>query len=304
MSTNLELIEVLLKTRLGTRMKAVVLKKGGKVLAKRWKRLARQAATRVGLRADSVLLVVGALAQRAAELLPKYQRQYSFLATFSPRAFADAVATVAVLDRRSYRALRGIIVERYVPDMREMGALLSNLANYARRSDRKWSTPTLISGVRTPDGREIADWMVLCTHPDGRIWVMALIESKSISNTADLVSHRGTGLGQHLWDILRAKSQGLQIERVDAQGNLTQTVVLPSKLVLQPRPLQGSTSSGLYTDLIGVTPRAFSNGELRKLSSQCVSIERWPWPVDEDEMLRFLRDLGNELRVEGSASTP
>lgn len=295
MPADLNIAKLMIQTSLGRRLKALVLKRGGKVLAGRWRQIAATALERSVIRIEQVVLMAGKLAERSKALLPRFKLRYTFLKDFSEQTFAEAVATVIQFDQRSYAALRGIIVERFVPGMKEMKVLLRDMEAYTKRIGKGWSVPKLYSGARTPNGREIADWMVISRHSDGKVWVMSVIESKSISNTADLISHKGEEGGQLLWDFVRAKVDGLVLEHTDNEGNVVRLVVDAKQLVIEPRPLRGGTANGLYTSFIGVTPREFTNGELRKIAAQHVDIERWPWPVDEFELMHMIRALEIEL---------
>jgi hypothetical protein len=153
-----------------------------------------------------------------------------------------------------------------------------------------WGQPEVVSGVRTPNCKELADWMIVSQHPDGRIWIMAIIESKSISNTKDLMEHQGANFGQHLWDIYRALGEGMDVERTTADQVVT-TPYRPPKVVGGVPP----AASGFNTRFIAVKPRDFTTGEVNSLGIQRIHIEEWPWPVDEHKTLKLIEDLINAL---------
>lgn len=294
MARNVKAVEKYAKKALGRRIKAVALRKGGAALRRVWASTINRALARKALDGRLLMLVLGDIAGRAKKLWPRFSRRYSFLSRFSEQTFAEAVAEVLKFDRRSYQAIRGYIVERFIPDMKQMGGLMKELKALALKADPKWSAPKLVSGAQTPDGRQIADWLIVSAHPDGRVWIMSVVESKSISNTEDLAAHRGRLFGQHLNDVIRAQEKGIVLEWAE-DGVVMSLEVSPKKIVFEAPPVNGPVKGKLYTRFIGVTPRKFKPSELKKLAAQGVSIERWDWPVDEDDLLRMIHDLETEL---------
>src|SRR4029450_5108101 len=97
-----------------------------------------------------VAYLAGMLGQRALDLYAMFLKKYSFIATLSQQEWADAIA--ALINRggkQDLRALRGIIVERFVPSMGQLTDLMTDLTKLA--AGRKgWGVPQLVSGVRTP----------------------------------------------------------------------------------------------------------------------------------------------------------
>jgi hypothetical protein len=288
MSFQITLVRWLSGTVLGREVKAYFIRIGKRRLALRFTRLAEHDFTLAVRR--GVLDVVAAMIKRARDLYPTFVAKYSFLVGFEEDVWAETVAATIAEGDTELRSLRGKIVERFIPGMKEMRELYARLGKLAE--SKGWKILEPISGARTPDGNEIADWMIVAEHKDGRIWVMALIESKSISNTRDLVSHKGRGVGQHLWDWIRLKTEGLVLTKEGGEA----VKYLPEKIEGAPVPLGAPPPShGLTTDLIGVTPRDFTKGELKKLAGLGVDIKRWPWPVDQDEFAKMLQELRNAL---------
>jgi hypothetical protein len=287
MSARLEIVRAVVKTPLGKEVKEFILMRAGRVIARR---IARVAQTNLEKSVSTTaILVAAAIAEAAQRVYPRFLKKYPFLARFDQRVWAETIARLLNRGREDLRALRGVIVERFVPDMQQMTGLLKTLE---KRVTKGWTRPRLVSGARTPDGTELADWLIISEGPNGELWIMAIIESKSISNTRDLVRSRGRDVGQHLWDYLRMKSEGLVLQ---IEGEVR--TFRPRQIQVNPVPLGAPPpKSGLTTELIAVTPREFTAGELRNLSHQGANITRWPWPVDEDEMSRLIRDVMNEFK--------
>lgn len=276
------------RTRLGRSEREYLLKRYGQIISRRWRFVIKTAAGESERITALAVQMLGALAKRAAELYPRFAKKYDFVAKLTQQEWAETVATLINRgEKENLRAVRGVIVERYIPTMKEMEKLYADSVKLAKA--RGWGEPALVSGVRTlKDGKEIADWMIVAEHKDGRIWIMALIESKSISNTVDLVAHGDNPVGQHLWDIFRAKSAGIKIERFQ-KGALTSKSYVAEKIVAGVAPPGGTVKE--TTRLIGVTPRDFTPGEISKLAVKGVFIERWPWPVDEIRLFKMIEEL-------------
>jgi hypothetical protein len=293
MSLQFEIIEGLKVTTAGKTWRQYLIRSFNRTVRLRWVRVAQLAAKAVEKIPGEVALIAGALGKRALDLYAVFLKKYSFIAKLSQEEWADAIATL--INRGSeqdLRALRGIIVERFVPSMDQLADLMTDLTKLA--SGRKgWGAAQLVSGVRTPAGREVADWMVVSVHEDGRIWLMAIIESKSISNTKDLVAHKGTEMGQHLWDIFRAKSEGIVLTKVEGDAAIA-TAYNPKAIVAEIPPHQGATD-GFYTRFIGVIPRDFTTGEINRLAIKGIGIEQWSWPVDQKKMMDMINELIDAL---------
>lgn len=283
-----EIVGRLSRTRLGRTEREYLLVRFGKVIRSRWS-LVREVIEKESSRlAAKALLVAGELVKEARRLYPRFAVRYDFVARLTEQEWAETVATVmAKGERVNLRGLRGVVVERLVPKMKEMEKLYADMVKLAKA--RKWRPPALVTGVRTLDGKELADLMIIAEHEDGRVWLMAIVESKSISNTADLIAHGEQPVGQHLWDLFRARSEGVRIEKFE-HGGLTQTSYPPDKIVAAVAPPKPAGNE-LATRLIGIAPREFTSGELNRLAVQGVTIERWPWPVDDERLLKMLEEL-------------
>lgn len=283
----IKILEREFKSKLGSRVRQfLILDK--KIVAKRWKSLAIAALERQVVLAAHVLVVAAEIARASAFLRKKLLDRFVWLDKFSDQSFAEVCATVINRGRQSEFAVRGLLVERFIPDMAEMEALLLDLKKAVKLAEKDWGAPTLKSGLRTKNGRQIADWVVCSVHKDGRIWVMALVESKSISNMEELIEKEGRGAGQFMWDYLRAKGEGLVIDVVDAQGNVTPQVFDASKVVLEPM-VSGAAKTPKYpTRFIGVIPEKFTARQRLNAASAGLKIEEWKWPVSRSEMLKLM----------------
>ncbi|GLR83773.1 hypothetical protein [Bradyrhizobium iriomotense] len=279
------------RTRAARSEVEVLLMRYGKIIRRRWVRVAKLA-VKTALELDGeVIRVMSAIDERAGELYVKFIKKYPFIGKLSRQEWNEAIARLINRgNKEDVKAIRGVIVERFVQGMDEFAKLYDEMAVLAAKT-KGWQKPEIVSGVRTPNGRELADWMIVSQHPDGRIWIMAIVESKSISNTKDLVEHKGADFGQHLWDIYRALGEGMDVERTTS-GQVTKTRYLPPNVV---GGVPSATSSGFGTRFIAVKPRDFTTGELNRLGVQGIRIEQWPWPVDERRMLDLVNDLLGEL---------
>jgi hypothetical protein len=286
-----EFVARLTRTRLGRVEREYLLKNFGKVIRRQWKLAVAIAEGETKRLSTLAILVADALIKRAAQIYPRFAKKYPFVAKFTQLEWTEAVARLINRgEKENLRGIRGVIVERFIPTMKQMEKLYADMVKLAKANG--WKEPALVSGVRTINGKELADWMIVAEHKDGRVWIMAIVESKSVSNTKDLVLHGEKPVGQHLWDIWRAKKDGIKIERLE-KGGLTTMSYPPNKIVA------GVSAPGTQlketTRLIGVTPRDFTVGEFNKLAVKGVNVERWAWPVDEDELFRMLKELMGAL---------
>lgn len=227
----------------------------------------------------------------------------SILSGVERTTFADLVTEVLKSGDRSFESLRGLLVEKLFRDLPEAVELVKSMDKIrlvANRGLKGWGPARIVIGVRDRLGRELGDLMVVSEHTDGRVWVMALVESKSLSNTRDLVEHGERAVGQHLWDYTRANATGLMIEGVYYK---------PSQVVLKPVPPARWTGAGavvglksaaertqelaggLFTQFIGYAPREMTKGEIRTVAAQGIQLEVWTWPFDIPEFNRFQEEL-------------
>lgn len=284
---DLTIIERVFKTKLGIRIRQLLILEK-KTIARRWKSLALAALDRLAVDVSKVALAAGMVAAEAAKLQVKLKDRFAWLSKFSEQAFAEVYATVLNRGRHVDVVVRGLAVERFIPDMAQMDALTGDLAKLLKASGKDWGPPKLLSGLRSGDSRQIADWVVCSIHKDGRIWVMALVESKSISNMEHLIEQKGRGVGQFLWDYLRAKDKGLIIDVVDAHGNVTPRSFEAGKVLLEP-VMSGATKTPKYpTRFIGVIPEKFSERALLNKKSAGLIIDEWLWPISQSELLKLI----------------
>lgn len=288
MPPELEIVARLTRTQMGRTERQYLLTRWGKVIRRQWRLVIEIVEHKVELLPKEVLLIAGALAERAKGLYPKFAKKYAFVAALTEQEWAEAMARLINRgEKEDIKAIRGVIVERFIPGMKEMAKLYDDMVKLAKASG--FDVPALVSGVRTLDGRELADWMIIAQRKDGSVWIMALIESKSISNTADLVLHGEKPVGQHLWDIWRAKSVGFKVEKVH-KGGISTTSFKPEKVIA------GLPSSTQPTRLIAVTPRDFTPAEVKKLAVKGLPLpDRWEWPVDQTQLKNMLEELMKAL---------
>jgi len=225
--------------------------------------------------------------------------------------FAEMVKEAMTRGKRSYEALRGLIVEKMGWDLTEtkdMHAAMEKVTKaLAKRFGTKWSAPRLVANVTDGEGKQLGDLLLISTAPDGRVWIMAVIESKSLSNTVELSKMEGKELGQHMWDWVRAKTRGVIIDG---------KVYKPGKVLCEPVPAASRASTdavvsvksaatrqaemtGYYTQFIAFVPKDLTAGQIRNISRQGIQIETWLRPFDLDDYAKFHRALLAELKLAG-----
>lgn len=279
--------------------------------------LARSTAWRAVARSEALLArFLRTEEGQAARILPALAgEELERLAPAAARLRADLVARAAgkvgaALERigqDAFRALVGLVRDRWrkleletlrgwaaeylVKDLPELKALLARLeARVARREG--WRRPELVRDLVTADGRAWGDWTVISVSEDGkRLWVMAVIESKSISNARDLADMKRSGFGQFLWDWLRARSMGLKVPAVEGPGLHFD----PPEIVAELPGPHVNPERDLYTEYVAFTPRGVGEAGRRKLAAQGFALAQgndWVWPVDPDtlsELLQLIR---------------
>jgi hypothetical protein len=287
MGVNWEVVEGLTRTEAGRTERQYLLKRYGKIIRRQWRWVREVVEKETAKIALDTLLVARALVKRAEELFPTFAKKYDFVAKLDQREWTETLARLINRGDEDMTAIRGVIVERYIVNMKEMQALFDDMAKLAKSEG--WGKPSLVSGARTLDGKELADWMIVSQHKDGRIWIMAIVESKSVSNTKDLILHGEKPVGQHLWDIWRAKKSGFKFEKVHAGGITTNSFAAESVRA-------GVPGSKDPTRLIAVAPRDFTPAEIKKRAVKGLPpLEHWRWPVDESQMMKMLNELKSAL---------
>lgn len=147
------------------------------------------------------------------------------------------------------------------------GRLAAKLSKAAKKGD--WVDELhVVTGARTLDGREIGDILVVAYSKDKkRVWVMAIVESKSESNAIALIDHATRGrsddvlevIGQHGTGVKRLQESGVRIDKLEfGKGSIQ---VEPPKKGLD---LQHEEN---LTEFIGVVPPDTAPGVLNKLRS-------------------------------------
>ncbi|MCA3223378.1 MAG: hypothetical protein ING41_13455 [Burkholderiales bacterium] len=316
MSTRIELVSFVLRTSIGRPLKAIALRRGGKLLFLRLQRMARQRVVNRLAAAVSEAWMVGAMVDRAMNLYPAYAQEFPFLARVPAQRFAEAVAEVMVSSgpragptpaakrfvghaRDRLSVIMGRVVERFIPDMPQMQALMQQARAAVRAAGKGWGEPVLVSGCRTLDKqRELGDWLIISRHADGRVWVISFIESKSHDTIDGLIPGGGkaqAAAGQHLWDIARARSEGFTYSVT--QGSMVVEYRVPADKVLsEPMPPPSWRKPGsMYTRLVAVAPRPLKAGELKRLGAAGLDVEHWDWPVDPRQLLRMVQRIHADL---------
>lgn len=133
-----------------------------------------------------------------------------------------------VLDRIGARsseyvaAVKGLLLEIAVVKSDEFAKLQARMAAKLKALPRnsEWGdTLHVVTGARTLDGREIGDVLLVAYSRDRKkVWVMAIVESKSESNALALIDHASQGsgqvvqlIGQHGTGVQRIGQSGLRI---------------------------------------------------------------------------------------------
>jgi hypothetical protein len=171
-----------------------------------------------------------------------------------------------------------------------------------QRLGERWGPPRFASNVLDGNARQLGDLLIVSVHPDGRVWVLAVLESKSVSNIEDLARLGNRPVGQHLWDYLRGRSTGLTIDGryfKPAQVQLAPVPVTqwsgPAVVGTKPEATRLAEMTGAYTQFIGFVPRELTNGQVRNIAAQGIQVEIWRWPFDLADWDRLQRALTDEL---------
>ncbi|GAB4055861.1 hypothetical protein [Catellatospora paridis] len=294
-------------TKFARRVKRLSLQIFGKEVVRYEIRAAPRAIAAAGRRdlERLVKLITGAVVSAALKLYDRFYSEYSktILKNMDRVTFADIVAQAMNRGEMSTQSLRGLIVERlarFRPELTDMMAALDRVRLRAsEKLVKKWGDVQLVGGVVDGRGKQLGDLLAVSVHPDGRVWVLAVFESKSISNVDDLTRLKDLPVGQHLWDYVRAKAHGVTIEGRHFK---------PEKVVLEPVPISARTGTtavvgpktadqrlaelnGYYTQFIGFVPKEMSNNQARRISAQGIQLELWRWPFDLKEYDQFQEAL-------------
>jgi len=306
-----ELVLLATKTKYGRRVNKWSMRVFGEEVARFSQRDLSMEAARIAQRAaqrdfaESVRLVEAFVIMEAKDIFESLAGKYPMLRTYHLDRGSMAEMIRKVMDRkgRSLESLRGLLVEALGRNIPETGELLDAMEFVRKRANKalkkKWSPARLVSGVRDGTERELGDLLVVSENADGRVWIMAIIESKSFSNVTDLSTHGDRKVGQHLWDWRRAKTRGVSFEgrHYKAQDVVIEPVpaaawgggaYVPKKKSAADRVRE---MSGYYTEFIGFAPQEMSVEKLGNLADQGIQLEYWPWPFDKNEFDRFQKDL-------------
>lgn len=305
-----ELVLLATKTRYGKRINKwslrifgeEVLRFSQRDLSKEAARIAQRAAQRD--LAESVRLVEAFVIMEAKNIFESLTGKYPMLKLYHLDRGSMAEMIRKVMDRkgRSLESLRGILVEALARNMPETSELLNAMEFVRKQANKmlkkKWGPARLVSGVRDGTERELGDLLVVSENADGRVWIMAIIESKSFSNVTDLSTHGNRKVGQHLWDWRRAKTRGVSFEGryYKAQDVVIEPVPVAAwgghaNVLKKQAADRVREMSGYYTEFIGFAPQEMSVEKLSNLADQGIQLECWPWPFDKNEFDRFQKDL-------------
>ncbi|UUL83805.1 hypothetical protein [Sphingomonas qomolangmaensis] len=290
----IQLLERVMQTKFGARVRLfLIIDK--KMVSARWKSLSSAALEGYRVDVAQMLIMGGVTAEVAQRLRAQLLSRFEWLDKVSDQAFVEIYLTVHNRGKMVDVVVRGLTVERLIAEMKEMARLTRELETQLAARGKGWGKLQLLSGLKTGDGRQIADWTLCAVHEDGRIWVMAIIESKSISNMEHLIEQKGRGTGQFLKDFMRAKLEGLIIDIVDLQGNISPRKFRPAQVLLEPIP-PGATKLGPYpTRFIGVVPDKFSARQLLNAETAGLAMETWAWPVSQSEMLKLINAIEKSI---------
>lgn len=297
-------------TKFARKVKWLSLQVFGKEVARYEIRAAPRALAAAGMRdlERLVKVITGAVVSEALKLYDRFLSRFPTILTGVERAtFADIVAQAMGRGEMSPQSLRGLIVERLARSMPELEDMVKALDRVRLRASeklaKKWGKVQLVGGVADGQGKQLGDLLVVSVHPDGRVWVLAVFESKSISNVDDLTRLKDLPVGQHLWDYVRAKGHGLIIDGRHFAAE---------KVVLEPVPFRARTGTtavvgqknaadrlaemnGYYTQFIGFAPKEMSNSQALRIAAQGIQLELWRWPFDLNEYDKFQKALIDAL---------
>jgi len=304
-----ELILIARRTRFGKRVNQWSLRVFGKEIAKFAGRDLTLEAEKIAARAlqrdlvESTKLIEAFVIMEAGGIFDSLARSYPALFRYLDRgSLAEMVRNVIKRGDKSFESLRGVLVEalaRKIPSVDALHSALDTIRRSANKAFKeKWGPVRLVSGVRDGSGKELGDLMMICEDDKGRVWVMAIIESKSFSNVSELAVQENKKVGQHLWDWTRAKTRGISIEGKHYPANKVEIhpvpaaawggrAYVPEKTAAQ----RVKEMTGHYTEFIGFAPQEMSTDKLGMLAVNGVQLEYWPWPFSVSDFNAFQKDL-------------
>lgn len=300
----LVIVELARGTRFGEAVRRFAVRIGGRKLAEIVVKTAPLAAKDAlhELTKNMKLITSAVISLVLEEQREFYRRFPNVLKGIQPGTFADMVGDAMGRGKRSFEALRGLIIEKMVRDLPQAAKLLEHMEEIvlaeAKRTGRKWSKPRWANGIRDLNGREWGDLVLVSTSGD-EVWIVAIIESKSFTNVKELAEQEGKQVGQHVWDWVRAKTIGLEVEgKTFARGKVHCEPVPPNKWMATSKDAvvgakdlatrKAQMQGGRYTQFIGFAPKELSDGQILAVSGQGVQIEMWgQWPFNLTEYKRF-----------------
>lgn len=163
MSYRVELVRVIKKTPLGKEIRRYLLRRNGKVVGRRMVTIAEKRTLRRALtKAEEAAVKEGreAITVVAEQLYKQLSNRYAFLKHVDPEVWRATVFTLMTRGRREFKALRGLVVEAFVPSMKEMQALegdaRSSLSRETRGSREEQRDGASRGGSPAPGHFEIA----------------------------------------------------------------------------------------------------------------------------------------------------
>lgn len=313
MSISVELVKILAGTGLAKRLDTFVVRVFGKDVVRVTSRDVVKQATKALERADleAVRIFEALMLAEASQAIPKLRGLFpEIVKGVDEQAFAELVQIVAKRGKRSSEAIRGLVVERLFRAMPEFTGLLDSMDRIvvaANKRGKGWGPARIATGMVDGHIKEVGDLLIVSQHKDGRLWVLALVESKSFSNANHLGQLKDLPVGQHLWAWARAKSRGILVDGAFYK---------PSKLEFKPVPTSDKVvagvvgaktvakrvddaGKGLYTQFIGFVPKEVSNVDVLRVAEQGIQIEVWGWQFDLNLLYRFQEKAADVIGLGG-----
>lgn len=309
MSVSLELVKTIAGTGLSRRIDHFVVKVFGKKVVSVTSRDVVKQVAKALERADqeSVRLFEALMLAEASQAIPKLRALFpEIMKGVDEQAFAELVQIVSKRGRRSSEAVRGLIVERLLRAMPEFEGLLDSMdliVAAANKRGKGWGPARLAHGVVDGHGKEVGDLLIVSQHKDGRLWVLAVVESKSFSNASHLGHLKDLDVGQHLWDWARAKSRGLFVDGTHYKRSKLEFTPVPTSDKVEAGVVGAKTvakrvddaSKGLYTQFIGFVPKKLGKADVLRVADQGIQIEVWEWQFDLDLLDKFQKKAADVI---------
>ena len=151
MNYTVTLVRVFSKTPLGRQFRLFLIKRNGKTIGRRVVALEAKQTRRVLSAADEAAIREARLALTviADRLYTSLATKYAFLKRVDPAAWRSTVLILLSRKRQEFKALRGLIVEPFVPDMPQMKALMADCRKLVG-TRKGWGPPRQVTGAPRP----------------------------------------------------------------------------------------------------------------------------------------------------------